>query len=72
MSQKLTDFSHLLARVNYPMYCVRTLSERHILVAGGGGSAKTGIANTLEVYELLYDLHNNSCKARLVTHYDTG
>ncbi|CAG2102613.1 unnamed protein product [Medioppia subpectinata] len=64
--------SHLLARVNYPMYCVRTLSERHILVAGGGGPAKTGIANTLEVYELLYDKTTNSCKARLITHYDTG
>ncbi|CAG2166267.1 unnamed protein product [Oppiella nova] len=70
--QRMSEWSHLLARVNYPMYCVRTLSERHILVAGGGGPAKTGIANTLEVYELVYDKSTNSCKARLITHYDTG
>jgi len=35
----------LLARVNFPLYSVQMLTSRHILVAGGGGSAKTGVAN---------------------------
>lgn len=35
----------LLARVNFPLYTVQMLTNRHILVGGGGGSAKTGVAN---------------------------
>jgi hypothetical protein len=72
MSDEIQMKSHLLARVNYPMYGVKSLSERHICVAGGGGQAKTGIANTCEIYELIYDYKYNTCKARLITHYDTG
>ncbi len=72
MSEDHQMKSHLLARVNYPMYGVKCLSERHICVAGGGGQAKTGIANTCEIYELVYDYKYNTCKARLITHYDTG
>lgn len=35
----------LLARVNFPLYTVQMLTSRHILVGGGGGSSKTGVAN---------------------------
>lgn len=35
----------LLARVNFPLYSIEMLTSRHVLVAGGGGSAKTGVAN---------------------------
>lgn len=35
----------LLAKVNFPLYAAEMLSSRHLLVAGGGGSAKTGVAN---------------------------
>lgn len=35
----------LLARVNFPLYTVQMLTGRHILVGGGGGTAKTGVAN---------------------------
>lgn len=35
----------LLARVNFPLYSVEMITSRHCLVAGGGGSAKTGVAN---------------------------
>ena len=62
----------LLARVNYPIYVCKVLTERHILVAGGGGQAKTGIKNAIEIYELIYSSKTNSCRARLVTRYDTG
>lgn len=36
---------YLLARVNFPLYTVEMISSRFCLVAGGGGSAKTGVAN---------------------------
>ncbi|CAG5118553.1 unnamed protein product [Candidula unifasciata] len=42
----------LLAHTDFPLYTVRSLDERHFLVAGGGGQAKTGIANAIEIYEL--------------------
>lgn len=32
-----------------PAYCLRGIGSRHILVGGGGGSAKTGVANQLQV-----------------------
>lgn len=35
----------LLARVNFPLYSVEMLTSRHVLVAGGGGQARTGVAN---------------------------
>ena len=37
----------LLARSDFPMYLVSSLGERHFLVAGGGGQAKTGVANAI-------------------------
>ncbi|XP_052255731.1 prolactin regulatory element-binding protein-like isoform X1 [Dreissena polymorpha] len=42
----------LLAKSDFPMYTVKSLDERHFLVAGGGGQAKTGVANSIEIYEL--------------------
>ncbi|KAG8182785.1 hypothetical protein JTE90_018658 [Oedothorax gibbosus] len=62
--------NQLLARVNFPLYAVHVLTERHILVAGGGGSAKTGIRNVIEIYELIND--GSTCRAESVTHYETG
>jgi hypothetical protein len=35
----------LLARVNFPLYAAEMVTSRHLLVAGGGGSAKTGVSN---------------------------
>ncbi|KAG8228405.1 hypothetical protein J437_LFUL003878 [Ladona fulva] len=45
----------LLARVNFPLYTLQMLTNRHILVAGGGGSSKTGVANGFEIFELSHD-----------------
>lgn len=45
----------LLARVNFPLYSVEMLTSRHILVAGGGGSSNTGVANGfVSNYKLQY------------------
>lgn len=35
----------LLARVDFPLYTLQTLTNRHVIVAGGGGAAATGVAN---------------------------
>lgn len=44
--------STLVARLKFPPYVVTPITERHVLLAGGGGSAKTGVGNRLEVYSL--------------------
>ena len=50
-SQKIANMApvtgDLLARSDFPMYLVSSLGERHFLVAGGGGQAKTGVANAI-------------------------
>lgn len=35
----------LLCRVNFPLYQATMVTERHILFAGGGGAARTGVQN---------------------------
>ncbi|EDW76306.1 uncharacterized protein Dwil_GK15387 [Drosophila willistoni] len=60
----------LLARVNFPLYAVDMLTSRHILVAGGGGSSKTGVANGFEIYEL-YHNGTHFCAEEVLRH-ETG
>lgn len=62
--------SSLMARVNFPPYIVQIVGERYVLVAGGGGSANTGIKNIIEIYEL--SRNGDSCEANCVSHKDTG
>ncbi|XP_070153546.1 guanine nucleotide-exchange factor SEC12 [Polyergus mexicanus] len=60
----------LLARVNFPLYTVQMVTNRHILVGGGGGSSKTGVANGFEIFELS---HNGThFVAEEVTRHETG
>ncbi|XP_033209035.1 prolactin regulatory element-binding protein [Belonocnema kinseyi] len=60
----------LLARVNFPLYTIQILTSRHILVGGGGGSAKTGVANGFEIFELSHD--GVQFIAEEVTRHETG
>ncbi|XP_043947511.1 prolactin regulatory element-binding protein [Drosophila biarmipes] len=60
----------LLARVNFPLYAVDMLTSRHIIVAGGGGSSKTGVANGFEIYEL-YHNGTHFCAEEVLRH-ETG
>ncbi|XP_035666430.1 prolactin regulatory element-binding protein-like isoform X3 [Branchiostoma floridae] len=41
-----------LCSANYPLYAVTLLDDSHILVAGGGGAARTGVENAMEIFEL--------------------
>ncbi|KAI1302339.1 Prolactin regulatory element-binding protein [Halotydeus destructor] len=72
MANKPHVNSSLLARVNFPLYTIKVLSERHFLVGGGGGAAKTGITNSFEIYELVNDSDRQTCNANRIVHYDTG
>ncbi|KAK3925337.1 Prolactin regulatory element-binding protein [Frankliniella fusca] len=45
----------LLARVNFPLYTLQMVTSRHILVGGGGGSSKTGVANGFEIFEISHN-----------------
>ncbi|XP_011433226.3 guanine nucleotide-exchange factor SEC12 [Magallana gigas] len=60
----------LLARSDFPLYAVKALDERHFLVAGGGGAAKTGIANAIEVYEVKF--LSDKAVAGSICRHDTG
>ena len=62
----------LLARVNFPLYAIQKVTERHILVAGGGGASKTGVANCIELYELIKCENSDTCRAVRVAHFDSG
>ncbi|XP_055713448.1 prolactin regulatory element-binding protein [Phlebotomus papatasi] len=60
----------LLARVNFPLYSIEMLSSRHVLVAGGGGSSKTGVANGFEIYEIYHN--GDRFVAEEVIRHETG
>ncbi|KAM7352776.1 guanine nucleotide-exchange factor SEC12 [Cochliomyia hominivorax] len=60
----------LLARVNFPLYAMEMLTSRHVLVAGGGGASKTGVANGFEIYEIFHN-GQHFCAQEVVRH-ETG
>lgn len=60
----------LIAKVNFPLYTVQMLTGRHILVGGGGGTAKTGVANGFEIYEVFHD--GEKFVAREIIRHETG
>lgn len=62
--------TELLARVDFPPYTVEMLTGRHILVGGGGGSSRTGIANGFEIFEISHNGHKFI--ASQTSRHDTG
>ncbi|KAK7604151.1 hypothetical protein V9T40_004424 [Parthenolecanium corni] len=62
--------SEILDRLKFPLYSVQFLTSRHLLVSGGGGSAKTGVPNAIVLLELSHNgKHFHSEK---ILHYETG
>lgn len=45
MAPARKNIEDILARVNFPLYSVQLLTPRHVIVGGGGGTSKTGVAN---------------------------
>ncbi|XP_074642612.1 guanine nucleotide-exchange factor SEC12-like [Tubulanus polymorphus] len=57
--------------VDFPPYVIQMLPDRHFLVAGGGGQAKCGIPNIIEVFELKKDEDADTCYASSVCRHTT-
>ncbi|XP_066143816.1 guanine nucleotide-exchange factor SEC12 [Euwallacea fornicatus] len=55
MAPHRRNIDDVLARINFPLFSVQMLTNRHVLVAGGGGSSRTGVANGFEIFELSHD-----------------
>jgi len=47
-----------LAATDFPLYTFRMVGDRHFLVAGGGGAAKTGVPNAIVRRQVLISMHN--------------
>lgn len=62
--------ARLLNLVDFPIYHIECMSERHFIITGGGGIAKTGILNQMNVFELTPN--RDSCSAELVLKYNTS
>ncbi|CAB3376453.1 Hypothetical predicted protein [Cloeon dipterum] len=65
-----TQDGKVFAKVEFPLYSVEVLDSRHVLVAGGGGAAKTGVDNGFEIFEVSHDGENFVGEAALT--HDTG
>ena len=42
-----------LQKTNFPLYTVDVLDKDHFVIAGGGGSAKTGVPNALVSLDII-------------------
>lgn len=56
-----------LHTVDFPIFYVESISERHVVIAGGGGSSKTGVHNQINIIEL--SPSNGACYASLVAKF---
>ncbi|XP_023013950.2 guanine nucleotide-exchange factor SEC12 [Leptinotarsa decemlineata] len=70
MVRRKKNVDDILARINFPLFTVQILSPRYVIVGGGGGIAKTGIANGFEIFELSHD--GSKFIAEEVTRHETG
>lgn len=62
--------SQVVTTTNLPMYSIQTFLKNYILVAGGGGSSKTGILNGFEIFKLSRD--GKTVTLTRVIRYDSG
>lgn len=69
--KRISPFSSALAlyTVDFPIFYVESISERHVVIAGGGGSSKTGVHNQIHVLEL--HPTEGACSAESVMEYQT-
>ena len=49
-----SKFSAVAVRTDFPLYSIQCFGGQHMLVAGGGGAAKTGIPNVVETFEVTH------------------
>lgn len=70
-AQKLSWLSNALCihSVDFPIFYIECISERHFVVAGGGGASNTGVHNQINILELIPT--DDSCAADLIMKYQT-
>ncbi|KRZ90381.1 Prolactin regulatory element-binding protein [Trichinella sp. T8] len=61
--------AELFVSTSFPMYSVRVVGDHHIVVAGGGGQAKSGVPNRVEVFGI--DLNSTGPKLAKMGHLNT-
>ncbi|KAJ7386989.1 hypothetical protein OS493_003951 [Desmophyllum pertusum] len=59
-----------LETTNFPLYAVNVLDREHFLIAGGGGAAKTGVPNALNIYKV--GRNGKELKATQVYNFEAG
>jgi len=64
------ELPELLCRVDFPLYAATMISPRHLLLAGGGGAANTGVKNGFEIFEITHNGEQSLGKS--VTRYVSG
>ncbi|GFS17681.1 prolactin regulatory element-binding protein [Elysia marginata] len=62
----------LLAHTDFPLYVVKSLDDKHFIVAGGGGQAKTGVPNAIEVYRISPGINGGDVSGTSICRQDTG
>jgi len=72
MSSSYENKGDLAAKVNFPLYAIKMLTDRHFVVAGGGGAAKTGVANGFSIYQLGFNEDPPRCLATEIGKHNTG
>uniref|UniRef100_A0A915DNI3 Uncharacterized protein n=1 Tax=Ditylenchus dipsaci TaxID=166011 RepID=A0A915DNI3_9BILA len=45
----------VIAQCHIPPYSIKAIGSRHFLLAGGGGAARTGVKNEIDLYLLTYN-----------------
>ena len=53
--RRMMSEGQILKRLEFPAYCVRVLENGLVAIAGGGGVAKTGVANCIEIGTIDFD-----------------
>ena len=43
-----------VAATDFPLYTIHTVGDSHLIVAGGGGQAKTGVPNAVVCFVFKY------------------
>lgn len=68
-ARRLSYFNDALSlcTVDFPIYYIESISERHVVIAGGGGVSKTGVHNQIVLIEL--SPSNGSCFATFIAKF---
>ena len=56
----MAESSQVLKKLDFPAYCIKHLENGLVAIAGGGGTSKTGVGNSIELGIIEYDATNSS------------